>query len=177
MEELINVDKSFNEAIFLSRVDHIFIMLLDAIMQRDISSVKHYLSDEIYNKYNSIVSDYKSKNITRLFDEMNVKTSRITNINITDDYIDIDVSLTSRYMDYFIDNNGNYVSGINDHRIEIINSLTFRKKRNSKELKEARRCPNCGKTLDINHSGICPYCNGTFNLSDYDYILIKENIL
>ena len=173
IEEIKKIDTNFDEAMFLSKVDHIFIMILDAIMERDLSTVKHYLSDDIYNKFNDMVNSYLDSHKIRLFDEMNVKSTNIDSVNITEEDININVTITSRYMDYFIDEDGNYISGVNDHRIELIHKLVFTKKINAKELKEARRCPNCGNTLDINHSGVCPYCNQTIDMSNYDYILVE----
>lgn len=173
IEEIKKIDTNFDEAMFLSKVDHIFIMILDAIMERDLSTVKHYLSDDIYNKFNDMVNSYLNSHKIRLFDEMNVKSTNIDSVNITEEDININVTITSRYMDYFIDEDGNYISGVNDHRIELIHKLVFTKKINAKELKEARRCPNCGNTLDINHSGVCPYCNQTIDMSNYDYILVE----
>ena len=173
IEEITKYDNNFDESIFLSRVDHIFIMLLEAIMQRDISTVKHYLSDEISSKYENIINNYLNSKKIRLFDEMNVKETHIQNINIVGDTINIDVLIVSRYMDYFMDEDGNYISGNNQSRIEKNNYLTFSKKMGAEELKEARRCTSCGKTLDINASGKCPYCNNIIDMSKYDYILTK----
>lgn len=173
IEEIKKIDTNFDEAMFLSKVDHIFIMILDSIMERDLSTVKHYLSDDVYNRFNDMVNSYLNSHKIRLFDEMNVKSTNIDSVNITEDDININVTITSRYMDYFIDEDGNYISGVNDHRIELIHKLVFTKKINAKELKEARRCPNCGNTLDINHSGVCPYCNQTIDMSNYDYILVE----
>ncbi len=173
IEEIKKIDTNFDESMFLSKVDHIFIMILDAIMERDLSTVKHYLSDDIYNKFNDMVNSYLNSHKIRLFDEMNVKSTNIDSVNITEEDININVTITSRYMDYFIDEDGNYISGVNDHRIELIHKIVFTKKINAKELKEARRCPNCGNTLDINHSGVCPYCNQTIDMSNYDYILVE----
>ena len=45
------------------------------------------------------------------------------------------------------------------------------------DLEEIRRCPTCGHSLDINASGLCPYCNQTIDMSEYDYIVTKiDNI-
>ena len=176
-EDIIKYDNTFDEAVFLSRVDHIFIMILDAIRDRDMSNVKHYLDGEIYQKFNDLITSYINNHKNRLFDEMNVKSTEIRDVNITDTSINIEVMLTSRYMDYFLDEDGNYISGINDHRIEKNHFITFTKNINSKELKSARRCPSCGATLDINHSGICPYCKNTIDMSEYDYIITKMEVL
>jgi len=171
IEEIKKYDIEFNEATFLSKVDHMFIMILDAIMNNNIDKVKHYLNEDIYEELNTLVNEYKEKNIARLFDEMNIKTSNISNVNIIDNKIVIEVNITTRYMDYFIDDDGNYISGINDHRIEKNHILKLSKPINSSNLKEARRCNHCGRTLDINDSGICPYCNQVIDISNNEYII------
>ena len=172
-ERIMAVDKSFNEAMFISKVNNIFIKILDSLRDRDMSTVKHYLSDEMYEKFNSLVQEYIKDKKIRLFDEMNIKETYIKDVEITYDKINIEVNLTSRYMDYFVDEDGNYISGINDHRIEKNHRMLFTKRRDAKELGSARRCVNCGATLDINHTGLCPYCKNTTDMSEYDYIVTK----
>ena len=177
IEELQKYDKDITRATFLTKVDHIFIMLLSAIMENDLSSVKHYLSEDVYNYFDELVESYKRDKVIRLFDEMNVKYTDIVDYNVTDDELNIIVNLTSRYMDYFIDEDGNFASGINDHRIELEHKITFTKKLKAKDLGELRRCPSCGHSLDINASGLCPYCGQTIDMSEYDYIITKiDNI-
>ena len=173
MNEIIKYDKDFDESVFLTKADHIFIMILDAIMDNDMSSVKHYLTDEIYNRYVEMVNEYIEKGYTRLFDEMNVKSTEITGVNFENDKINIIVNLVSRYMDYFVDDNGDYVSGINTHRIEKSHTIIFSKNLDAKKLNEARRCPSCGNSLNINNTGVCPYCNQTIDMSKYDYIITQ----
>ena len=176
-EKIIEYDKNFDESVFLSRIDHIFIMILSAITCNDIRSVKHYLSDEVFNKFDLLVQEYKSKGYNRIFDESNIKNSYINDVNVDEEKINITCTIETRYMDYFIDNNGKYISGINNHRIEKTNKVVFSKRLDANELLSARRCPNCGKTLDINDSGICPYCNGVFNMEKYDYIVTEMDII
>ena len=109
---------------------------------------------------------------TRLFDEMNVSSTKITNIDITDEEILVHVNIESKYMDYLIDENGNFLSGVNDHRIVTNHNIIFSKKRNALSLSEIRRCPGCGASLDLNDSAVCKYCNRPFDMSDYDYIVV-----
>lgn len=177
IEKITKYDKEFSEGTFLTKVDHIFIMILDAIMENDMSSVKHYLSDDIYLKYEQLTKEYAIQGYTRIFDEMNVKSTHINNYNVDENNIHIEVSLTSRYMDYFLDKNGEYISGENTRRIEKEHQITFTKKLNAKKYNEIRRCPGCGASIDVNSNGECNYCKTTFNASDYDYIITKMNII
>lgn len=171
IEEIIKADDTFSESTFLSNVDHIFIMILNAIENNNIEEVRHYLANDVYVNFNDMVSEYKSKKIKRLFDEMNVKTSRITGNMITDNFITIEVVLVSRYMDYFVDENNNYISGVNDKRIEKTHKITLTKRRNAKHLEEARRCTYCGNILDLNNSGLCKFCRKPFKMEDYGYLV------
>ena len=177
IEKITENDTNFNEALFLSKVDHIFIMILDAILENDMISVKHYLSDNVYNKFNDLVNTYKEKGLTRIFDEMNVKETKILDSYIQDNKINIEINLTSRYMDYFVDENGNFVSGNNQRRIEKEHRIIFYKNINAKKLQEARRCTSCGRTLDINNTGVCPYCKQVIDMSKYDYIITQMDLI
>ena len=164
---------SIDNAMFLTKVDNIYVMLCTSIMMTDLERVKHKVSEEVINKYQQIVDDCKNKNIHKMYDELNVKSSEITNITETEDEIIVDVTLISRYMGYYIDENGNVISGDNTRAHEHTNYLTLTKKKTSKDLKTARQCPNCGANIDVNNDGRCKYCGGTFNTKDFNYILTK----
>ncbi len=177
IQKLEEFDKSFSEGTFLTKVDHIFIMILTSIMDNDMTRVKHYLNPDIFNKYEELVNHYKEKGYTRLFDEMNVKSTSIENVTITDTQIIVNVLIISRYMDYFLDENGEYLSGENTRRIEKEQRITFTKEINAESLKQVRHCPSCGANLDLNDTAICKYCNNTFDMSKYDYIITQMDII
>ena len=174
INDLIKIDSSFNEAMFLTRVNNIFMLLHTAIMSDNINLVKHYLSDELANKYSNIIEQNKQNNVIQMFDEFNVKISSIQSIDITDDKIIINVSLIARYMDYKLDRTTRkYVSGNNKSRDEYSFNLRFEKLLEAKEMGTIRKCPSCGASLDIMKSGECPYCHQIFNAKNYDYILVS----
>lgn len=172
MKELIEIDNSFNESMFLTKVNNIFVMLKSSVMMRDLNRARHFLSEEVEKKYDSIIKDLIEREKINMFDELNVKESSISNIEIREDKIIITVTLVSRYMDYLIDaNTKKYVSGVNDHRIEKVNTLTFEKKRNANNYNLIKKCPTCGASIDLNKDGRCPYCKTIFDAENYDYIL------
>ena len=153
-----------------SKFSNMFIMLLLGIQTNDLSNVKHYLSEDVYNKYNEICEKHKANNEMQLYDEMNVKEIKI---DLTEeDYYDIaNVHIVSRYMDYILDlNTGKKKSGIDDHRIELDHDLVFKKKKGATKG-DVVKCPGCGANLDVNHSGKCEYCGEIYSAQDYDYIL------
>ncbi len=172
MEELLKIDPTFNEGMFITKVNNIFVMLHSSVMMDNLERVKHFLSNNVYQKYESVLQDLNKRNVRQMYDELNVKNTSIKDITINNDCVIIKVDITSRYMDYLVDKEtGKFVSGYNDHRIEKINHLEFTKSLKASSYNMDKKCPGCGANIDVNNSGKCAYCGSTFNAENYDWIL------
>ena len=165
-------DNDFNESMFITRVNNIFTKLFNGIMFQNLDDVRHNISDDVYKYALNIINENKDKNLRRMYDELNIKSTDIISANVFDDYYEIEVIITSRYLEYFIRlDNGDYVSGDKDNRIVVKYRLIFRKRKNTKVQKSVRYCTNCGASIDINDSGKCNYCNTYYDAARYDYML------
>lgn len=169
--------EDFNEAMFKTKVDNIFVKLYTCIMKGDLTDVRHFISEELYNNYINKINELISHNKRQMYDEINVKNTMIINRKILEDKEIIDVEIVSRYMDYIIGiNTGDLISGDDTRRIERRNILRFEKKLNTKDFGIVRKCPGCGASINVNNTGKCEYCDTIFNLDDYDYILVSINV-
>lgn len=169
--------EDFNEAMFKTKVDNIFVKLYTCIMKGDLTDVRHFISEELYNNYINKINELISHNKRQMYDEINVKNTMIINRKILEDKEIIDVEIVSRYMDYIIDiNTGDLISGDDTRRIERRNILRFEKKLNTKDFGIVHKCPGCGASINVNNTGKCEYCDTIFNLDDYDYILVSINV-
>ena len=169
--------EDFNEAMFKTKVDNIFVKLYTCIMKGDLTDVRHFISEELYNNYINKINELISHNKRQMYDEINVKNTMIINRKILEDKEIIDVEIVSRYMDYIIDiNTGDLISGDDTRRRERRNILRFEKKLNTKDFGIVRKCPGCGASINVNNTGKCEYCDTIFNLDDYDYILVSINV-
>ncbi len=167
-----NYDPTINNSMFLSKVDNIFILLYTGIMFDDLNRVKHKMTPELFEKYKEILDENNSKNVRQMYDELNVKTSSITNITKTEDKIIVKVMLICRYMNYLVDKTTlKFKSGNDDTREEHTLTLTLEKRIDAKDIKVSMHCPACGSPANVNAYGVCPYCGTRFNTEDFDYIL------
>ena len=167
----------FNESMFKTKVDNIFVKLFTSIMKGDLSDVEHFISDEVKNKYMTYINELISKNERQMYDELNVKDTKILSRKELDNKEVIEVEIISRYMDYIIDiDTGEIIKGDDTRRIEKRNILVFEKKNDTKDIKLVRKCPGCGASISVNTSGKCDYCGTIYNLEDYDYILTDIQI-
>ena len=167
----------FNEAMFKTKVDNIFVKLYTCIMKQDLSDVLHFISDDLEEYFNEIIEDLKRQNKRQMYDELNVRFTRIVDRQVIDNKEVVTVELTSRYMDYIIDmNTGDLISGNDTYRIEKVNTLVFEKSLDAKEIDIVRMCPGCGNSMSVNTSGVCDYCGAVFNQEDYDYVLTSIKV-
>ncbi|MBR3229700.1 MAG: TIM44-like domain-containing protein [Bacilli bacterium] len=174
IEELVKKDKAFSKSGFISKVDNTFIMLLTSIMTDNMPRIKHKINNALYNKYFNYVNELNKKNQRQMYDELNVKSTEIINVEEDDNNYTITVKLISRYMDYIIDKtNFNIISGNNKSRVEKENILIFKKSKNAKNESIAKKCPGCGANIDTNNSGICNYCGTSYDTDSYDWILAQ----
>lgn len=176
IEEFVSIDKTFNEAAFITKANNIFVKFFTAIMMDKLNDVDHFVSDEVFAYGENIISPLREKNYRKMYDELNVKTSRIDSIDIIDNEYIINVYLQSRYMDYTLDlNTGNLVFGNDSSRIQVDYMLTFTKKASAKVQGVAKSCPACGAPMNVNFSGKCDYCGSIYKQEDYDWVLSKLN--
>lgn len=171
MNEILKYDSEFTESKFKTYVDNVFIQLHMAVVTKELENIKHFVSDEVYNKYQKVVDDLTKKHLIQMYDEINVAQTDILNYQVTNQEMIIEVNLISRYLDYLMDEEGNYVSGDTDVRSQKNNSLIFKKKINYQSSKSVNKCPGCGASIDVNASGKCAYCGTIYNLEDKNWIL------
>lgn len=171
MNEILKYDSEFSESKFKTHVDNVFIQLHLAVVTKELENVKHFLSAEVYNLYKQKVDNLTQRHLIQMYDEINVAQTEILNYQVTNTDMIIKVYILSRYLDYLMDEDGNYVSGDTDVRSERANYLTFTKKINHKEMGSVRKCPGCGASIDVNASGKCAYCGTIYNLDDKDWVL------
>ena len=178
VNEFKQLDSTFNESMFLTKVNNIFVKFFTAIMLDKMIDIDHFVGDDVYNYGLSILNNAKSNGCRQMYDELNVKDSSISSIEVNDNVYIIKVYLQSRYMDYIINlSNGSLVSGNDSSRIQVNYELTFTKKMSAKEQGIVRKCPSCGAPLSVNTSGKCDYCGSIYNQEDYDWVLEKLEVL
>lgn len=169
--------KDFNEALFLSKVNNVFVKFFTAIMLDELNTIDHFVSDEVYEYGEDILNINKNAGYTKMYDMINVKSSKITNIEETEKEYIIDVFVESRYLDYRINNEDGSIEGDNKDRVQVDYNLTFKKNKNAEESDIVKKCPGCGRSIDVNDSGACEYCGAIYNQEDFDWVLtnIEEN--
>ena len=172
INELENLDNTFNQAMFITKVNNVFIKFFTAIMADKLDEVDHFISDDVYAFGENKIKQLREKNYRQMYDELNVKDSVIKDISFVNNKYFITVFLQSRYMDYILDlNSGNVVSGNDSARIQVDYMLTFEKFAGATFQGIAKTCQACGAPMDVNNSGKCEYCGSIYKQEAHDWVL------
>lgn len=177
LENLINQDSEFSVSKFKSKVENMFVQIKLSIVTGKTEKIKHFVNDETYNKIIQKVQNDIQNNRIQLYDELNVSSVDILNVQDLQDCFKIEVNVFSKALEYYISRDTRkYISGDTNVRVEKNNRLVFEKKKNAKMLGITRKCPSCGADIDINRSGKCEYCGTIFDLQNYDWIITYMDI-
>lgn len=171
MNEILKYDKDFSESKFITYVNNVFIQIYTALMTKEIENIQHFVTDDVYRQLKQKVDILNQKGLIQMYDELNVAQTDILHYQIEDNQMIIQVMILSRYLDYLVDLEGNYVSGNQDSRVSRNYYLTFTKKIDFQTVGTVNKCPGCGASIDVNASGICPYCGTVYNQEDKSWIL------
>ena len=96
MNEILKYDPEFSESKFKTYVDNVFIQLHMAVVTKELENVKHFLSDDVYNKYKKIIENLTQKHQIQMYDEINVAQTEILNYQVTNTNMIIKVYILSR---------------------------------------------------------------------------------
>ncbi len=174
IQKIITEDKDFSESKFKAKADNIFIQVYTAVMKKDLTRVKHFLSEDLYKKFEQKIQMLDDEGLIQVYGELNVSDTEIVRIIENDVSYEIEVRLLTKYLDYKLDKQTrNIVSGNDEVRIIKNMRLVFSKRKNAKNLGVARKCPGCGANMDIAINGKCEYCGSIFKLEEYDWVLIE----
>lgn len=171
MNEILKYDEDFSESKFITYVNNVFIQIYTALMTKEIENIKHFVTENVYQILEDKVAELKSQGLIQMYDELNVASTDILSYQIENNQMMIQVRILSRYLDYIVDEDGNYIRGNNESRVSKNNELTFIKKINFQKAGTVNKCPGCGASIDVNKTGLCPYCGTTYNQEDKNWIL------
>ena len=113
MNEILKYDEDFSESKFITYVNNVFIQIYTSLMTKEIENIKHFVTDSLYQMLEDKVAELKSQGLIQMYDELNVASTDILSYQVENNQMMIQVRILSRYLDYIVDEDGNYIRGNN----------------------------------------------------------------
>lgn len=184
-ERFFERNPNFNEEKFIEKAKDTFLKVQYAWEKKDLKSVRNYISDGVYQRFNSqimMMNELGQKNT--ILDLKIIKANNLA-YEVDGEFDIIYVAFTASIKDSFVcelDRNFNRKAN------EVFNeywAFIRRKNRDNEEFEVDSRCPSCGGDLgnieDIEIAQ-CPYCHSVINSGEFDWVLSeiyqsKEEVL
>ena len=147
-----------NNAMVVTKIKNIVIMLLNAIELENIDKVRHFLDEGLAASLEKTIAQNRKNNVRQRYDQTNV-----TNVQVlSETNSELSASVTIKAIEFLTDRkSGAVVRGNDIERTQRNVVLRFRK--NSVEQKLSYKCPGCGAPLNLNATSFCDYCKTPVN--------------
>jgi len=172
-EQFVINNPGFDEFKFKEKVQSAFMQIQDAWQQQDLGKVRKFISDGVYQRFNTQFKMMKLLKQKNTIDKLSVKNIYIDKIE-TDGLFDIiHTAVHASIVDRFVSEA--YPQLNSGGSEEFVEYWSFIKKRGVQEsnLFNSQNCPKCGAALSQNAGDVskCEYCGAITNLGDYDWVL------
>lgn len=171
------VDKYFNDEKFLAWTKNLFVKLQNAWTNRDLSEMRTYETEELFEQHNRQIEQYIAKKQINIMERIAVNYAKLYSFEQDDDKDILKVLLNSSMADYIIDEETKkIIMGDQKTRKTRTYLLTFIRKKGvttqeSSEKLKTTNCPNCGAPTNITSSGKCEYCGSVITTGNHDWVL------
>jgi len=165
----------FPKGLDVNKVSHSFLAIQDAWQRKDLTDVRKWLSDGMYQR---LTTQFKMMDI---LGQSNILSNiRIDNIRVSDTHADghyqtAEVAISFTMDDNFISNkypqfNEKYAG---DSATEYWTFIKRTDSADEKNLYDNNSCPNCGAPFEVKMGEIsrCSNCNTLTNSAAYDWVL------
>lgn len=162
----------FDDKKFLQDGYKIFLDVEDAWMNFELDKVKDVITDEMFNMYESQLSSMEIKGEQNIMNGFNLKDCAITNVVDQNDNIEVTTKYIIEFYDYIIEKeSGKVLRGSKVNKLKMYYDFTFVMKNTDEKIDH---CPNCGAPVEVNASGVCPYCNSKIVGENTSWVMSKK---
>ncbi|MCG8571710.1 MAG: TIM44-like domain-containing protein [Spirochaetes bacterium] len=167
--------QDFDEEQFYSKVRTAFIRIQQAWMEQDLSKVRKFISDGVYQRFHTQFKMMQLLDQKNIIDDLQILDMQISKIEADGQYDIIDVAIQAHIIDHFKSTkHPSLQSGGDEIFVEY---WSFLKKRGTKtaDLYHSNNCPKCGAELTEMSGEIskCEFCQTITNLGEFDWVLAE----
>jgi hypothetical protein len=168
-------DPAFQWDGFAARANHIFTTFQHAWSNRDLSSMRPYLSDALFATQGYWVTEYLRQRLRNVSENARIGKMELARASEDAFFDTVTIRLFASSLDYTLsDANQQIVSGSRSNPRNYSEYWTFIRSRAAKGPSRVDpNCPRCGAPLNVNMGGNCTYCQAKVTSGDFDWVLSR----
>ncbi len=178
VSELKAKDPAFNIDSLIIRFKSAFTAIQDAWSNQNLSKVKNFISDGIYERFSLQFREQKDRNFVNKV--KNIQIRECTPVFLVSDkvYETLTVRITASAVDYYENlKTGELIDGDKDISSIFTEYWSFIRKTGTKTVNGngliEGYCPNCGAPLTLNSHVKCEACGSLIKSGQFDWVLAE----
>ncbi len=169
-------DASFLLPAFLERTKEAFTKLQYAWSEQDLSGVRAFVSDGIYERFSLQIGMQQQENFRNVMQKVKVLELNDSAIYSNQNFDTIHVRIRASAQDFDQDlKTGKRLTSANTE--EFVEYWSFHRRPGAKSIQGdgtiEGRCPRCGSPLKIIDKAVCPSCQAQVNSGEFDWVLAE----
>jgi predicted lipid-binding transport protein (Tim44 family) len=175
MDALNARDPGFTWASFVNKVRVVFDAFHTSWSAQDLTAVRPYLSDNLFELQRYWVSAYKQQGLHNRTENPTIVTVHLARISHDRFFDAVTVRVFATCVDYTTDEKGAVVGGDRTKPREYTEYWTFiRGVAKAGAPRADGACPSCGAAISgINMAGQCTHCNAKVTSGEFDWVLSR----
>jgi hypothetical protein len=175
LETLQREDPSFTWPAFIARVERTFAAFHASWSAQDLSGVRPYLTDNLYELQRYWVSAYQQQRLRNVTEGARIVTVHLARVTRDRWFHAITVRVYASCLDYTTDANGAIVGGNRQKPRDYSEYWTFVRGVGTKGTPRSDgACPSCGAPLTgVNMAGKCGACGAKVTAGEFDWVLSR----
>jgi uncharacterized tellurite resistance protein B-like protein/predicted RNA-binding Zn-ribbon protein involved in translation (DUF1610 family) len=170
-------DPAFNPDAFLKRCHALLPDVQDAWSRQDMSPVRHFISDGVFDRFALQLEMQKGCGIRNEMRDVRVLGSRLVGSDADRFFDTLHVAITAEAVDTLVALEGNRRLQGGDAPERFTEIWTFLRRPGATTLARPGLlegyCPNCGTQLRLSTSITCEACQALINSGEYDWVLAE----
>lgn len=174
-EEFNKRNPNFSKEKFIKKVNKAFMEIQDAWTKKDLTKVRRYISDSVYQRFNVQFEMMNRLGQTDFISGLKIISTVIDKYETDGNYDIIHVAVMASIKD---SSKSEKFPALNESSQEqFIEYWSFirRKNKDQFDMYSEERCPSCGSPLDYDMGEVskCQNCGVITNKGDYDWVLAE----
>jgi len=171
-----DVDPAFSETELKEKIANIYIQMQDCWQNKNLESLRPYLTDSLYAMYDRQLDSYRRNHETNYVERIAVLGTEFSGWKTDGNNDYIVATVKTRIVDYVVDDNsGNVIRGSKSDEKFMTYEWTLTRKTGVKTTVDSGTrvviCPQCGAPIDINKSAKCEYCDSVITVDSCDWVI------
>ncbi|HVV83879.1 MAG TPA: TIM44-like domain-containing protein, partial [Kofleriaceae bacterium] len=173
-DRLVADDPALTRQALLARLSMIYTQLNEAWAKNDLSAVRPYVSDGLYDYLSYWMDAYRTQGLTNRLENMHITDVEVAKVARDRWYDATTIRLWASGLDYVVRKNGTLVRGSKNRERPyseywtLVRSAARRGPANS-----APTCSNCGAPAKVGMGGACEFCGAHVTSGEFDWVLSR----